>query len=211
VLNAQRYQLSTGDSIPVRSGGQVSSAVVSGIYQDLTMGGYTAKLPGEPSPQAAGYAIYATVTDATDPASLAAEYADRFPAASVIEMAEYLDQTMSFVTSKFRVAAVLALVFALVVAALISALFLSLQIKRERQRIGVLFTLGFSRREIVTQMRAKALAAVAVGVLAGTVAAAAGGQHLVNGVLAAAGLGITELRLFPQDWLVYGVYPAVLV
>ncbi|WP_277049526.1 FtsX-like permease family protein [Ruania albidiflava] len=217
VLNAQRYQLAVGDTLPVRPAGPVSStdqaspAVVSGVYQDLTMGGYTAKLPGEPNPRAAGYAIYARVTEATDPADLAAEYADRYPTASVIQMAEYLDQTMSFVTSSFRVAAGLALAFALVVAALISALFLSLQLKRERQRMGVLFAVGFSRREIVTQMRTKALAAVAVGVLGGTVAAAAGGQHLVDGVLVAAGLGITELRLFPQAWLVYGVYPALLV
>ncbi|HLS64348.1 MAG TPA: ABC transporter permease, partial [Ruania sp.] len=216
VLNAQRYQLAVGDTLPVRptevsSTDQASPAVVSGIYQDLTMGGYTAKLPGEPSPQAAGYAIYARVTGPTDPAVLAAEYADRYPAASVIEMEEYLDQTMSFVTSSFRVAAVLALVFALVVAALISALFLSLQLKRERQRMGVLFALGFSRREISTQMRAKAGLAVAVGVLAGTVATAVGGQHLVNGALAGAGLGITELQLFPQGWLVYGVYPLVLI
>src|SRR5699024_11489286 len=99
-----------------------------------------------------------------DPADLAAEYADRYPTASVIESEEYLDQTMSFVTSSFRVAGALALVFALVVAVLISALFLSLQLKRERQRMGVLFALGFSRREIVAQMRAKVLAAVAAGV-----------------------------------------------
>ena len=77
--------------------------------------------------------------------------------------------------------------------------------------MGVLFALGFSRREISTQMRAKAGLAVAVGVLAGTVATAVGGQHLVNGALAGAGLGITELQLFPQGWLVYGVYPLVLI
>src|SRR5699024_10113241 len=157
------------------------------------------------------HAIDPLGTVPTDPAVLPAEYADRDPTASVIEMEEYLDQTMSFVTSSFRVAAVLALVFALVVAALISALFLSLQLKRERQRMGVLFALGFSRRELVTQMRAKALAVVAVGVLTGTLATAVGGQHLVNGVLAGAGLGITELQLFPQAWLVYGVYPLVLI
>lgn len=209
-LNAERYQLATGDPLPVRDAGQVSSAVVSGIYQDVTMGGYTAKLPGEPSTGAAGYAIHADVTGA-DPAALAGEYADRFPTASVIESEEYLGQTMSFVTSAFRTVALLAVAFALVVAMLITGLFLSLQVKRDRQRMGVLSALGFSRREIIGQVRGKALAAISVGTIAGVAFTAAAGQWLVGGFVAAAGLGITELQLFPQVPLAYGAYPLILI
>lgn len=211
VLNAERYQLATGDALPVRSDGQVSSAVVSGIYQDVTMAGYTAKLPGEPSTGAAGYAIYADVIGPADPATLAAEYADRFPTASVIEREEYLGQTMSFVTSAFRNVALLAVTFALAVAMLISGLFLSLQVKRDRQRMGVLSALGFSHREIIGQVRGKALAALSIGTIAGVAFTAAAGQWLVGGFVAAAGLGITELQLFPHLPLAYGVYPLVLI
>ena len=211
VLNAQRYEVSTGDALTVRSAGQVSSAVVSGIYQDVTMAGYTARLPGEPSTGAAGYAIYADVTGSADPAALAAEYAARFPTASVIESEEYLAQTMSFVTSAFRSVALLAVTFALAVAMLITGLFLSLQVKRDRQRMGVLSALGFSRREIIGQLRGKALAALAVGTIAGVVFTAAAGQWLVGGFATAAGLGITELQLFPQVPLAYGVYPLILI
>ncbi|WP_147918373.1 ABC transporter permease [Ruania zhangjianzhongii] len=211
VLNAERYQLATGDALPVRNADQVSSAVVSGIYQDVTMAGYTAKLPGEPSTGAAGYAIYADVTPAADPATLAAEYAGRFPTASVIDREEYLGQTMSFVTSAFGNVALLAVTFALGVAMLISGLFLSLQVKRDRQRMGVLSALGFSRREIIGQVRGKALAAIALGTIAGVAFSAAAGQWLVGGFVAAAGLGITELQLYPRLPLVYGVYPVVLI
>lgn len=211
VLNAERYQLATGDTLTVRHAGQVSSAVVSGIYQDVTMAGYTAKLPGEPGEGAAGYAIYADVTGNADPATLAAEYADRFPTASVIDREEYLGQTMSFVTRAFGNVALLAVTFALVVAMLISGLFLSLQVKRDRQRMGVLSALGFSQREIIGQVRGKALAAISLGTVAGVAFTAAAGQWLVGGVVAAAGLGITELQLYPRLPLAYGVYPLILI
>ena len=210
-LNAQRYGLSTGDALTVRSAGQPSSAVVSGIYQDVTMGGYTAKLPGEPSTGAAGYAIYADLTDGSDPEAVAAEYADRFPSASVISMDDYVQQTMSVVTGAFRNAALLAFGFALVVAVLISGLFLSLQIKRDRQRAAVLSALGFSTAEIIGQVRVKSLAMIAVGTLAGVVFTAVAGQWLVGGALAVAGLGITELHFIPQIPLVYGAYPLILI
>ena len=210
-LNAERYQLTTGDTLPLRHTGQVSTAVVSGIYQDVTSSGYTAKLPGEPSTGAAGYAIYADVTGNVDPAALAAEYTDRFPTASVIDGEEYLGQTMSFVTRAFGNVALLAVAFALVVAILISGLFLSLQVKRDRERMGVLSALGFSHREIIGQVRGKALAAIVLGTLAGVAFTAAAGQSLIGGVVAAAGLGITELQLSPNLPLAYGLYPLILI
>lgn len=79
VLNAEKYRLSTGDKLTIRRGAQTTMVVVSGIYQDVTGGGHTAKMQGEVTTEAASYVIYANTGDRADPAAVEAEYGERFP------------------------------------------------------------------------------------------------------------------------------------
>lgn len=223
VLNADRYGLGTGDEMTVRQSGESgglgapgepggpSALEVSGIYQDVTAGGYTAKAQGEQSSGAIGYAIYADTAEGVDPAVVAAEYGERHPTAAVVPMREYVQQTLSYVTDALRSAAVLAFVFGTGVAVLLTSLFLKLRLTRERSRMGVLSALGFSTGEIIAQTRAKTLAAVSVGTLLGVVFAATAGESVVGLLVASAGLGISNLALLPNPWLVYLAYPLVLV
>ena len=211
VLNADRYGLSPGDELTLRDGGETSTVVVSGIYQDVTAGGYTAKVQGEETAGAAGYVIHANTAADADPATVAADYGERFPGAAVIPMREYVQQTLSYVTGAFQSAAVLAFAFGTGVAALITGLFLKLRLTRERGRMGVLAAIGFSTGEIIAQVRTKTLLAVVVGTLLGAVFAATAGEFLVGMLVAAAGLGITNLAFMPNPWLVYAAYPLILI
>ncbi len=212
-MNATRYQLSTGDEISLRRRGSESAVavVVSGIYQDVTSGGFTAKMQGDVDTGPTGYVIYADVTDDADPAAVAREYNDLYPTATLIPMREYVEQTLSYVTTAFRSAAVLACAFGIGVALLITSMFLGLRLTRERTRMGVLTAIGFSSREIAAQLRFKVLVTVAVGTVAGAIAAATIGEWLVGGAISLAGLGISSLDFIPNPWLVYLAYPLMLV
>ena len=210
VMNADKYQVATGDELTIRRDGETARAVVSGLYQDVTSGGDTAKMQGEVTAGAAGYAIYADVAGGTDVATVAADYGERFPTAAVTPMPEYVQQTFSYLTDAFRSAAVLSLLFGVSVVALVTSLFLKLQLARERTRMGVLSAIGFATGEIIGQVRAKILLAVAAGVLLGAVFAATAGEFLVGIAFSLLGLGLTNLGFIPEPLLVYVAYPLLL-
>lgn len=213
VMNANRYQLSPGDQMSLRrnSSAPVESVVVSGLYQDVTSGGFTAKMQGDVPSSALKYVVHADIADGTDPAALAREYSELHPFATVIPTREYVEQTLSYVTTAFRSAAILAAVFGVGVALLISSLFLQLRLTRERTRMGVLTALGFSSREIAAQVRFKVLVTVVVGTFVGSVVAAAAGEALVGAVISLAGVGISGLEFITNPWLVHLAYPALLI
>ncbi len=145
------------------------------------------------------------------PPPLPREYNDNYPSATVIPMREHVEQTLAYVTSAFRRAAVLAFVFGVGVALLITSLFLKLRLTRERTRMGVLTAIGFSAREIASQVRFKVLLTTVVGALVGVVLAATVGESLVGAVISQAGLGIARLDFIPNPWLVYVAYPLILI
>ena len=214
-LNAQKFGVGPGDELTLRQDGATTTAVVSGVYQDITSGGDTAKMPATTPVAdvtgAAGYAIHASTAPGADPAAVAAEYAERYPDAAVVPTEEYTRQTMATMTGALRNAAAASLAFGVGVALLITSLFLKLRLTRERRTRGILSAVGFSRREIVAQVRAKTLAAAALGTALGLLVAATAGELVVGGVMASANLGLARLDLVPDPWLVYLAYPLLLV
>lgn len=213
VLNADKFAVDIGDTLSLRREGSVEEVAVSGIFQDVTNGGYTAKLPGEITSGAVGYVVFADLAEGADndAQAITAEYDARFPDAQVLSMREYVQQTLSYVTDAFRAAAIVSLVFGVAVAVLITSLFLKLRLTRDRQKIGVLSALGFSAGEIIGQARLKALLTVVLGAVLGFVFAATAGQTVVGALIALAGLGIEQLTFIPNPLLVYLVYPLVLI
>ncbi|MQM24711.1 ABC transporter permease [Glycomyces albidus] len=211
VMNAEKYGLATGDEILVRLDGEPSNLTVSGVYQDITGGGLSAKMQGEVDAGAASYTVFADTAAGADTAELVAEYADAFPSAKVTPMREFMEQTLSYVTDAVRNAALLTFAFGLGVALVITSLFLKLRLTRDRQKMGMLSAVGFSTNELIAQVRGKTLAAVVVGTVLGSVFAATGGESVAGSLLALAGLGIVDLEFLPNPWLVYLAYPLLLI
>lgn len=211
VLNGRKFSLAAGDTITIRSSGTTSQLEVSGLYQDVTRGGYTAKLQGEATSGATSYTFYADTVEGVDPAQVASEYAQQYPDAAVIPMHDYVKQTLSYVTDAFRGAAILAVIFGIGVALLITSLFLKLRLTKDRQKLGVLTAIGFSTRELVSQVVLKTLMMVAIGTVIGVLLAATLGEAMVGGLISLAGLGIAKLSFLPNPLLVYLVFPLILI
>ena len=211
VLNADKFQASVGGELTIDNADETVTVEVSGVYQDITDGGLTAKMPGEVTEGASAYAVYANVADGTDPADVAAEYGEQFPTADVWPMQEYLQQLLAYLTDALRSAAWISLVFGVGVAVLITSLYLKLRLTRDRSKMGVLSAVGFSARELVAQVTMKTLLVVVVGVVAGVVFAATVGESMVGALLAAVGVGFSSLSFFPNPWLAYVLYPLLLL
>ncbi len=205
--------VSVGDDMTLERPGSnaADTLAISGVYQDVTSGGRTAKMHGVVPPDAVSYVIQANVAATADPATIAAEYTHAHPTATVLPMRAYVEETLGSVTAAFRSAAILATILGIGVASAITVLFLKLRLTRERSRMGVLTALGFSSRELVGQVMMKVLVAVSLGTLVGTVLAATAGEALIGSLIALSGLGITRLHFIPNPWLVYITYPLLLV
>ncbi len=210
-LNASELRVGVGDTMTVERDGTSTEVEVSGIYQDLTAGGKTAKMQGEVTQGASAYVFYADVADGEDPVAVADALEEQLPTAVVLPMAEYLEQTFAGTTDAFRSAAWLALLSGLGVALLVTSLFLRLRLARDRSTMGVLSAIGFSTDEIVGQVRTRTLVAVTAGALLGLVFAATGGETLAGGLLAALRMNLSDLTFIADPWLVYVLYPSLLV
>lgn len=210
-LNARQLGVSPGDTITLRKNNQLIDVEVSGVYQDVTSGGLTAKLAGPVPEDATGFVVYGNIADGVDPLALAAEYSARFPGAKVYPMEEYAKQTLSYVVSAFEVAAWVSVVLAIGIAALITYLYLTLRLARERQRHGILAALGFSGAELAGQLQLKAFTMIVVGVLAGFIVAGTAGEAFVGGAMSLTGFGITDLKFFPNHLVVHVLFPVLLV
>ncbi|MDA2810207.1 FtsX-like permease family protein [Nocardiopsis sp. RSe5-2] len=211
LLNAERFGVSVGDELVVDGGDGAAPLTVSGVYQDVSSAGYTAKMQGEPPSGADAYVVFADMAGEEAPGDVAAEYEERFPSASVIPMREYIQQTMSYATDALRGAAVLSAVFGLGVALLITSLFLRLVLSRDRGKTGLLSAIGLSSGEIVGQVWLKVLVAAAAGTAIGVVFAATAGESLAGALVASAGLGIGELTFIPDPLIAYAAYPIALM
>ncbi|MBP2436945.1 ABC transporter permease [Microbacterium amylolyticum] len=210
-LNAEKYGLRPGDSLTVKEEESERTVTVSGVYQDVTSGGYTAKLQGNVGEHADRWTIYADLASGTDPQEIAREYQEQYQDAAVLAMQSYLSQTLSYIIGSLRAVALITLAFGIGTAALITVLFLRLRLTKDRTKVGVLTTLGFSAREIIAQFRAKALLLVAVGTVLGTLFAATLGEQIISALLSASGTGIRQLSFIPNPWLSYLGYPALLL
>lgn len=212
VLNASHYEVAVGDDMILRRPGSDSTdtVVVSGVYQDVTSGGRTAKIQGAVPLDASSFVIHAKVTPDADAAAIAIEYGMDHRSASVLPMRQYVDETLGSITSAFRNAAILATVLGLGISLAITILFLKLRLTRERSRMGVLTALGFSSCELVEQIMFKVMLTVSLGTVVGAVLAATAGEALVGGLISLSGLGITHLDFIPVPWLVYAAYPLLL-
>ncbi|MEO6867644.1 MAG: FtsX-like permease family protein, partial [Gaiellales bacterium] len=106
---------------------------------------------------------------------------------------------------------ILAGIFGVGVVLLITSLFLKLRLTRERSRIGVLTAIGFSSREISSQVRFKVLLSVVLGTVAGVIGAATVGEWFIGSAISLTGLGIVNLSFISNPWLVYLAFPAILI
>ena len=210
-LFASELEVGVGDTMTVERGGTSSDVEISGIYQDITAGGKTAKMADDVTEGASAYTFYANVADGEDPAAIADALAEQFPQAAIYPMAEFQKQTFAGTTDAFRSAAWLSLIFGLGVVVLVTSLFLKLRLTQDRSKMGVLTAIGFSAKELVGQVRLKVLLTAVVGTLLGVVFAATAGEGIAGGLLNMMALTISDLSFIPNPWLVYALYPLLIL
>ncbi|MCB8928639.1 MAG: ABC transporter permease [Ardenticatenaceae bacterium] len=209
-LNASEMEKQLGDTVTLVIDGQAREMVVSGIYQDITNGGRTAKAMLPYNPQTA---IWFTVSlDLAPGVSIegkTAEYAQLFDSARVTDTADFVSQTVGNTAQQLKTVTTVTVVVGLALSVLITSLFMMMLISKDNNQIAIMRSLGFSLRHIRTQYLTRALFLLVVGIALGTLFSNTLGQQLVSAAFSLQGASRIKFVIDPLQ--AYVAYPLLLM
>ncbi len=207
-LSAKEMNKKTGDTLIMFSGDQKMIMTVSGIYQDVTSGGHTAKAALAPNRDTVlWYVVNLNVRSEID--GKAKEYSKTFYPARVTNSKLYLDQTMGETIRRLEFITFLSIMTALIVSVLITSLFLKMIIAKDASQIAIMKSLGFSIKDLRIQYTVRALAVLGGGIISGTIAANTIGQSLVSAIWSF--MGASRITFIINPVHAYFLFPLILM
>ena len=211
-LNAREMEKGVGDTITLLMDGQEREMTVTGIYQDVTNGGRTAKAVLDYDPD--NVLSYAVSLDLVSQSQARIEdkvheYSEAFYPARVTDLEGYLAQTLGNTIDQLRLVTVVAIAVGLAVAVLITSLFLSMLTSKDAPQIAIMRSLGFSLRDIRVQYLSRALILLSLGIVLGTVFSNTLGQRLVSALWSF--MGASQIRFVIKPLQAYVLLPLLLM
>lgn len=208
VLNADSLQKKIGERITLVTNGHETQRTVTGIYQDVTNGGKTAKAISQPFPQSA---LWKTIQIQLKPGVNIAEkkaiFEKKVSPAKVTDMKEYVHQTIGSTAAIVKVVAFFATLAAFGTASLMLFMFLHMLKAKDSSRNNMLRTIGFSITDITAQYITSFIVVLSFGAFIGTIAVNTIGPALMS--VGGASLGASSLQWLSPQW-VSVVYPLIL-
>ncbi|MET3940633.1 putative ABC transport system permease protein [Paenibacillus sp. PvP094] len=186
--NSSELGLKTGEQLTLLVNGRNQVMTVSGIYQDVTNGGKTAKalLPYNKD-SVLWYVVSLDLKDRSQMAAKIAEYETSYSPAKVTDLQGYLDQTLGGTIQQLKLVTVLALAIGVFISILITLLFLQMLVAKDSNDIAVLRSLGFALSKIKLKYVVMSLVILIVGVAAGTILSNTLGPLLVSAIMSTFG------------------------
>lgn len=187
-LNSKEMQKTVGDTLRLILQGKEQELVISGIYQDVTNGGRTAKalLPMNHQP-VLWYEIAVDFKTGIDIQAKKEEYAQAFYPSKVTDLKEYLKQTFGNTVDQLKFLTTLAIIIALFISTLITSLFLKMLVAKDFSEIAIMKRIGFSPYHIRKHYIVKIGFVLGVGIILGTITSNTVGESLVSGMLSLIG------------------------
>ncbi|MCK4258159.1 MAG: FtsX-like permease family protein [Halanaerobiales bacterium] len=180
-LNANEMNKSVGDTLRLVINEQEKDMLVSGIYQDVTNGGRTAKalLPFNPE-TVLWYVVSLDVKSDISIGEKIDEYEKAFYPAKVTHLEDYLNQTLGNTIEQLKLIVILTIVISIFILILITALFIKMLIAKDNYQIAVMKSMGFSLKNIRVQYVMKSLLVLNIAIILGTIFSNTIGQKLVS-------------------------------
>jgi putative ABC transport system permease protein len=211
-LNAREMEKGVGDTITLLVEGQEQAMTITGIYQDVTNGGRTAKAVLDYDPD--NVLSYAVSLDLVSQSQARIEdkvheYSEAFYPARVTDLEGYLAQTLGNTIDQLRMVTVVAIAVGLAVAVLITSLFLSMLTSKDASQIAIMRSMGFSLRDIRVQYLSRALVLLSLGIVLGTVFSNTLGQRLVSALWSF--MGASQITFVIKPLQAYVLLPLLLM
>ncbi|KRU17485.1 MULTISPECIES: FtsX-like permease family protein [Bacillus] len=209
VLSSDSLQKKIGEKITLVTNGQEIQKTVTGIYQDVTNGGKTAKAITQPFPQSVLWkTIQIQLNQGIEIAEKKTVFEKEISPAKVTDMKEYVHQTIGSTASLVKVVAFLSILAAFGTASLMLFMFLHMLKAKDSSRNHLLRTIGFSKKDVTVQYMTSFIVVISLGTFIGTIAVHTIGPALMS--LGGASLGASSLQWLAPQW-VSVVYPITLL
>ena len=209
-LNASEMEKQIGDGVTLIIEGQERKMVVSGIYQDITNGGRTAKATLPYNPQTViWYTINLNLASDANIEAKVQEYSQLFDPARVTDMDSFISQTVGNTVQQLRIVTVVMVVVGLALSVLITSLFMMMLTSKDSNQIAIMRSLGFSLRHIRAQYLTRALSLLVFGIVLGTLFSNTLGQQLVSAAFSLQ--GASRIRFVIDPLQAYLMYPLLLM
>lgn len=201
---------SLGDAITLLYKGEDRTMKISGIYQDITNGGKTAKvaLPHDPD-TVLWYTTCIDLSEGVDKENKIESLSEQLRPAKVTDTQEYMSQTLGVMIDRLTEITILSAVIAIFIALLITALFFNLLISKDAGDIAILNSLGYSFKHIRTQYMVRAVFTAIAGIILGIIAVMTLGTGLVN--VAGGFMGMASFQFIVNPILIYVLVPIMLI
>ncbi|KLV19537.1 FtsX-like permease family protein [Bacillus altitudinis] len=208
VLSADSLQKKIGEKVTLATNGQQIQKMVTGIYQDVTNGGKTAKALSQPFPHSSLWkTIQIQLKQGIDMAEKKAALETNMSPAKVTDMKEYVHQTIGNTASLVKVIALFSTIAAFGTASLMLMMFLHMLRAKDLNRTHLLRTIGFSQKDVTYQYLTSFIVVLSIGAFIGAIAV-----HTIGPALMSAGgasLGASSLQWLAPKW-VWIVYPLLM-
>lgn len=212
-LNANEIGKEVGETIVLLLNDNEQEFIISGIYQDVTSGGYTAKSKHNFQGLNSGkYTFSVNLKGNVNVEKKADEWSEILGTGVTVDpMEEFINQTLGGVVEQLRTIVFGIIIIGLSLAMLITILFLKLRLAKDLSENAVLKAVGFSERDIKQQYMIKIGFVAITGILAGIILTDVLGDKIVNAALSISGLGIKKVALIANPVIQYIVFPLLLL
>lgn len=207
-LNAESLGVDVDDIIIVNRNGEEKSIKVSGIYQDITNGGKTAKgiLPIRKN-----HIMWQTISiDLNRSVNLdekIIELNQRFPSIKVTGIQGYIEETFKETINQVSTVIKFAITIALALLILITSLFTKMIVIKDQYEISILRSIGLSKKNIIIQYILRIVMVSLVAIVIACVVGNTFGASVVS--LLMSFLGASKIEFIINPIMVYLKIPLV--
>ncbi|MCM3548760.1 ABC transporter permease [Shouchella clausii] len=201
-----------GDEVVVKAGGKEKTLTVTGIYQDITNGGKTAKAHtdlGINNDAVLWMHVSMNVATGVNIQEKMNNYQTTYGFAKVTDIKEYTKQTLGNIIDQMGIIVIGGMIITVLMIVLITALFLRMLLSKDVSQIAIMRSIGLTSKQIRHQYMAGTLMVLVLGILFGALASNYIGEFLVS--LAMSFMGAAKIELVQVAWQTWLLWPLLLI
>ncbi len=192
-LAANTYQAELGSELDIMIDDTIHKMKISGVYQDITNGGKSAKATIEANEDSLlWYVFNVDLKDKRLISQKKNEWSKTFERVKITDVDDYIDQTFSGVKNQLKVVVIASIIIALMLTVLLIALFMKLKMARETRENAIHVALGINANFIKMKYVSAITSIALIGIIFGTVLANSLGEILISNIGSLFGMASLE-------------------
>ncbi len=201
-----------GDEVVVKAGETEKTLKVTGIYQDITNGGKTAKghtSLGVNEEAVLWYIVSLNLAPGVDKLEKMDYYKNAYSSAQVNDISEYTQQTLGHIIEQMGTVVIGGIAIAIIIAVFITALFLRMLLSKDMSQNTIMRSVGLTSKQISYQYMAGTMMVLIVGIILGVLMSNVVGEFLVS--MAMSYMGAAKIEFVHIIWETWLLCPLALI